>query len=84
MTDHAVGNSTVAREVGGELFFEQGWQRITNIGRKCLLPQVFQYLWVSLRWVKEGWNKTKSFLDFCFNLFARSHRLCLAYPILSD
>ena len=75
MADDAIRDGAIAREVGEELFLEQGRQWIVDIRRERLLPEGLEYLRVSSAGVKKGGrnpNFSSIFALIC--LLARASR----------
>src|SRR6266545_2929151 len=72
VADDAVRNGAIAREVGEELFLEQGRQRTVDIRGERLPPEVFEDLRSFERGSEEGREKTEPFFNLRLDLFARS------------
>jgi hypothetical protein len=83
MTDDAVRNGAIAREVGEELFLEQSRQWIIDIRRERLLPEVLEYLRSFECRSEERRKESEFFFNLRLDLFARSRepRLVIAWRL---
>src|SRR6266540_2280523 len=77
VTDDAVRNCAIAREVGEELFLEQSRQQTVDIRGERLPPEVLEDLRSFERRSEEGRKKTEPFFNIRLDLFACSGRLWL-------